>query len=64
MRIQISMVLSLYFSLTVFTPEAFASQVLWTQYCQHLGKMKLLVHLDSDPTVTTKPTPVESEFNV
>ena len=26
-----------------------ASEILWTQYCQHLGKMKLLVHLDCDP---------------
>ncbi|MDF1861223.1 MAG: alkaline phosphatase D family protein [Verrucomicrobiales bacterium] len=33
-----------------------AAEILWSQYCQHLGKMKMLVHLDSDPTV-----PVEDE---
>ncbi len=27
-----------------------ASEILWSQYCQHQGKMKLLVHLDADPT--------------
>ena len=51
--------LSLCFSLTIFTPEALAANVLWTQYCQHLGKMKLLVHLDSDPTATGKPETVK-----
>ena len=30
--------------------SAFAEQILWTQYCQHQGTMKLLVHLDADPT--------------
>lgn len=30
---------------------AIATEILWSQYCQHLGKMKLLVHLDSDPTL-------------
>ena len=30
------------------------AEILWSQYCQHLGKMKLLVHLDTDPTVVTK----------
>lgn len=44
--------LSLCFSLTILTPQVFATEILWTQYCQHLGKMKLLVHLDSDPTAT------------
>ena len=38
-----------------------ASEILWSQYCQHLGKMKLLVHLDTDPTaeVEEEPEPVE-----
>jgi hypothetical protein len=58
MRIPVYMALSLFFSLTIFTSDAFASKVLWTQYCQHLGKMKLLVHLDSDPTATSKPETV------
>ena len=43
--------LSLFFNLSVLSSQAFASEILWSQYCQHLGKMKLLVHLDSDPTV-------------
>ena len=30
------------------------AEVLWSQYCQHLGKMKLLVHLDSDPNAATE----------
>ena len=51
--------LSLFFSLALATTESFASKVLWTQYCQHLGKMKLLVHLDSDPTVTSEPETVK-----
>ena len=29
------------------------AEILWSQYCQHLGKMKLLVHLDTDPSATT-----------
>ena len=27
-----------------------AAEILWSQYCQHEDKMKLLVHLDTDPT--------------
>ena len=42
--------LSLSFSLAIVTLPAFATEILWSQYCQHHGKMKLLVHLDSDPT--------------
>ena len=38
------------FCLAFFSVEATAAEVLWTQYCQHLGKMKLLVHTDWDPT--------------
>ena len=30
------------------------AEILWSQYCQHLGKMKLLVHLDTDPTAVTE----------
>ena len=30
------------------------AEILWSQYCQHLGKMKLLVHLDTDPTAATE----------
>ena len=25
------------------------AEILWSHYCQHLGKLKLLVHLDTDP---------------
>lgn len=28
-----------------------AAEILWSQYCQHLGTMKLLVHVDTDPAV-------------
>lgn len=34
-----------------------ASEILWSQYCQHQGKMKLLVHLDSDPTISVEGEP-------
>jgi len=34
-----------------------ATEILWTQYCQHQGKMKLLVHLDSDPTTSVGEEP-------
>ena len=27
-----------------------AAEILWSQYCQHEDKMKLLAHLDTDPT--------------
>jgi phosphodiesterase/alkaline phosphatase D-like protein len=55
--VPVTVMLSLCFSLSIFTPKAFASKVLWSQYCQHLGKMKLLVHLDSDPTVAIDGKP-------
>ena len=51
--------LSLCGSLAVATPVAGAAEILWTQYCQHLGKMKLMVHLDSDPTATSTPDTVQ-----
>lgn len=50
MRIPVYLALSIVFSLTILSPGAYASKILWTQYCQHLGKMKLMVHLDTDPT--------------
>ncbi len=40
--------------LALSTQCASATEVLWTQYCQHQGKMKLLVHLDSDPTAKSE----------
>ena len=55
MRMPICLILAL----SIFIPEAFASKVLWTQYCQHGGKMKLLVHLDSDPTAKNKSEAVK-----
>ena len=51
MRTLALMTLTVFVSLAFVTPRAFAAEVLWTQYCQHLGKMKLLVHVDADPTV-------------
>ena len=33
----------------VFPSMLHASNILWTQYCQHRGTMKLLVHLGTDP---------------
>ena len=40
--------------LTVFvglvTSTVSATEILWSQYLQHQGTMKLLVHLDTDPT--------------
>ena len=42
--------LSLVLALTILNNGVFATEILWTQYCQHQGKMKLLVHLDIDPT--------------
>ena len=35
--------------LLLFARQADGAEILWSQYCQHLGKMKLLVHLDTDP---------------
>ncbi len=48
--------ITLLFSLGLLTTSLNATEILWSQYCQHLGKMKLLVHLDTDPT-----TPVEGD---
>lgn len=50
MKTRISIALSLFLALAPFAHDAMADEILWTQYCQHLGKMKLLVHLDCDPT--------------
>lgn len=51
--------LSVLFVITVLNASAFATEVLWTQYCQHQGEMKLLVHLDSDPTEKAPAEPVK-----
>ena len=50
--------LSLLLVLATLNTGAFAAEVLWTQYCQHDGKMKLMVHVDTDPT---SPVPAEPE---
>ena len=42
-----------------FLSGASAAEILWTQYCQHQGKMKLLVHLDTDPTAEGELKKVE-----
>lgn len=44
--------------------QAIGSEILWSQYCQHLGKMKLLVHLDSDPTVAVGGAPETVELRI
>ena len=46
------------FSFSALPHLASATEILWTQYCEHNSKMKLLVHLDSDPT---NPPPGEPE---
>lgn len=38
-----------------------AADILWTQYCQHLDTMKLMVHLDADPTI---PSDVEVTLHI
>lgn len=38
-----------------------ATEILWAQYCQHLDSMKLMVHLDADPTT---PTDVEVALHI
>lgn len=47
--------------LSTIVPQSDAAEILWSQYCQHQGKMKLLVHLDADPTASadTSYAPVE-----
>lgn len=49
--------LGLCLDMDLFTSTASASKILWSQYCQHLGEMKLLVHLDTDPTAEFKGKP-------
>ncbi len=48
--------LTLLLCLAAAATQLGATEILWSQYCQHQGKMKLLVHLDTDPT-----EPVEGE---
>ena len=50
----VTLLLGLLCSLSTLSPQVFATEILWSQYCQHLGKMKLLVHVDSDPTAPAK----------
>lgn len=59
MRTPLFLTISLCICFGTFATEAFAAEVLWTQYCQHRGKMKLLVHLDSDPTVSSQSETVK-----
>ena len=56
MRRKVVARLSLLLVLTTLNTGAFAAEVLWTQYCQHHDKMKLIVHVDTDPT---SPVPAE-----
>jgi len=58
MRRQFAARLSLLLVFTTLNTGAFAAEVLWTQYCQHRGKMKLMVHVDTDPS---SPVPAEPE---
>jgi PhoD-like phosphatase len=48
------LMLSLLIGAGYFAPQLLATEILWSQYCQHLGKMKLLVHLDTDPTAAAE----------
>ena len=45
-----------------FNANVFADQILWTQYCQHQGTMKLLVHLDTDPTEPMNVNPQQVQL--
>lgn len=54
-----TLILGFLFNLCLLSPRLHASEILWSQYCQHLGTMKLLVHLDSDPTA---PVPEQAEL--
>ena len=45
---------ALILALGALATPANGAEILWSQYCQHLGKMKLLVHLDTDPTATAE----------
>lgn len=49
MRERIHLLLIFILTVLSLSTEGFASKILWTQYCQHRGTMKLLVHLDNDP---------------
>ena len=52
--------LTLFVLLFYSNTGAYGAKILWTQYCQHQGTMKLLVHVDTDPTsaVPAKPESV------
>ena len=50
--------LTLFVLLFYSNAGAYAAKILWTQYCQHQGTMKLLVHMDADPT---SPVPAKPE---
>ena len=53
--------LTLFVLLFYSNTGAYGAKILWTQYCQHQGTMKLLVHVDTDPTsaVPAKPESVK-----
>ena len=42
------------FCIGIFSNQVSATEILWSQYCQHQGKMKMLVHVDTDPTAEVK----------
>ena len=50
--------LTLFVLLFYSNAGVYAAKILWTQYCQHQGTMKLLVHVDTDPT---SPVPAKPE---
>lgn len=50
--------------LATVSQQSLASEILWSQYCQHQGKMKLLVHLDSDPTVVVEGAAETAELSI
>ena len=53
----VALLLSLLLCSNLLTANVGATEILWSQYCQHQGKMKLLVHLDSDPTTPVPGKP-------
>ena len=44
------MTLTLVLTILSLVTRAESTEILWSQYCQNAGTMKLLVHLDLDPT--------------
>lgn len=46
---RIALTLNVVLIIVASSLQTFSAEILWTQYCQHQGTMKLLIHLDVDP---------------